>query len=111
MPGYIYVYSDELIVPKQLKPVEGFMYMLDDGEGNYALTGADEVIAREFLKFSGCLGISKCKKVCGRLVAVEGPLVDFEVIKVEWGRQRALVSFGMAKVVNTSPWLDFDWVG
>lgn len=110
IPGYVFVFSDEVMNPKRFIDISGVVRVLEYGYGKYALTDDDERLARWLLKHDGTIGLSKAVNVGTRIVATEGPLRDYvgRIGRIDKSRRRAEVNFEFNRV-TMKMWLDFDW--
>ena len=105
LPGYVFVYTDEPIIPRF--PVDGIIRCLGNGE----LTGQDRVFADMLYQQNGIIGTIRLAEV-GDRCHVADPLwenMQGTIIKLDRGRKRCCVEFEFDKIKRTV-WVGFDLV-
>ncbi len=105
LPGYVFVYSEEPIVPSF--PVDGIIRVLGNGE----LTGRDLLFAETLYSQGGVMGAVQLVQV-GDRCRVSDPLwqnMQGTVVKVDRNRKRCCLEFEFAKTKRTV-WVGYDLV-
>ena len=111
LPGYVFIYSKEMLHLQSLLCHSKALRVLKDTEGGCELHGENLKYAKWVLHYKGLIGCSKAVRLGNRVKIMEGPLKDCEGLITEISKKnrngRVEMMF-MGHAVNI--WLPFEWM-
>lgn len=109
--GYVFLYADRPIEIPRIYEIDHVNRVLQYGDGESNLIGADRHFAEWALACEGHIGLSKALLVGNRTRIIDGPLKEYEGVIRSFNRQKgkALVDIEIGDTVKPV-WLYFEWM-